>query len=203
MWLTDLCRVVSVVAFVMASVMLAANADLSFSQARFRQYNSALKAAQPAVYSYLDLKEIQSALATKQLNHAPITPQEKDERMKAVDLYISDMRSYRAAMRLYKTWLLKHHEISKSSDGWSVLVRAEWKDGQLDFHEPYVPLMDGRTDLELRQLNAHLKTFESKRASCIKQHCQILHRGTCAEIKHGVWEGYDESFDYLTAPFAP
>ncbi|KAI9831732.1 MAG: hypothetical protein M1826_003063 [Phylliscum demangeonii] len=167
-------------------------------------YFSVFLVFQSAWDSYDDLQKLQSGVATKQLQHAQITPQEKEARIKAIDLYISNMRSYRDAMRLWKTWLLKHHEINKSSNGWSAFVRAEWKDSQLDFHEPEQPPYRGRTKLEEKLWDARLKTIEVKRASCIRQHCQILHDGACHEIEYATsHEGQNEFFDYLPAPFAP
>ncbi|KAI9831731.1 MAG: hypothetical protein M1826_003062 [Phylliscum demangeonii] len=173
-------------------------------KARQQPYFSVFLAWQSAWDSYDDLRKLQSGLATKQLQRAQITPQEKETRIKAIDLYISNMRSYRDAMRLWKTWLLKRHEINKSSNGWSAFVRAEWKDGQLDFHEPEQPPNAGRTKLEEKLLDARLKALDVKRASCIRQHCQILHDGACHETTTVNWnEGQNEFFYYLPAPFAP
>ncbi|KAI9830102.1 MAG: hypothetical protein M1826_005095 [Phylliscum demangeonii] len=162
-----------------------------------RQVLGASDAYLPAAVAYTALQDIRLSLESKQQRQIPITPPEEERYIKAIDRYTSTMRSYRDAMRSYKTRMLKDHDMKRGADGWSTFVRAEWKDGQLDFRQPIAPPITFRIDREEAERDAYLKTFEVKRARCIKQHCQILHTGLCRPVQGAADEGETGAFYYF------
>ncbi|KAI9820077.1 MAG: hypothetical protein M1826_000963 [Phylliscum demangeonii] len=164
----------------------------SFGTAQ-RLSTTAWEAYKPAQRAYYDRLNIQLALAKKQQEHIQITPEEIKEWIAAVDQFRSITRLYRDAMDKYMTWLLKREGINN-------IVRAEGKDSEVDFLPPDEPSLPVPTDAEKAHFQASMKAIELKRASCIKQHCKILHTGECKADSHGVDEGQFDFFSYIPAP---